>query len=190
MNIRILILVLLLYSCGHNENIYSLEQLYDIELSSMDGMDFPLKQLENDSATVIIFLSPECPIAQKYTRTLNQFQAEFKSYNFSFYGIFNGDLGNKSSALNFTKKYKINFTLLKDEKNSLKEMLGATISPEVFVIQNKKIVYKGMIDNWFFALGKKRQIITEHFLKDALKAIVSGEEIKVKKTKAVGCYLQ
>jgi hypothetical protein len=51
-------------------------------------------------------------------------------------------------------------------------------------------LYQGRIDNWAYELAKKRRVITEHNLRDALNSIVHNQPIKITKTKAVGCYIE
>jgi hypothetical protein len=68
--------------------------------------------------------------------------------------------------------------------------MQATITPEVFVMnQKKEIVYSGRIDNWAYELGKKRTVITEHDLANVLENLNKGIVVKPYQTKAVGCFI-
>jgi len=67
----------------------------------------------------------------------------------------------------------------------------AGIVPSAFVVDNMgNILYKGRIDDWMYALGKKRAVITKHDLRDALVAIQENKVILVKETKAIGCIIE
>jgi hypothetical protein len=78
-----------------------------------------------------------------------------------------------------------------DAKAAFAKQLGATITPEVFVLgKSQETLYSGRIDNWAYELGRKRKVITEHNLLDALNAIDKKQKIKITKTKAVGCYIE
>ena len=46
------------------------------------------------------------------------------------------------------------------------------------------------MDNWLGELGRRRQVITEFYLKDAIESYLNEEEIKIKKTKAIGCFIE
>ena len=60
----------------------------------------------------------------------------------------------------------------------------------MFVVSaDKKVVYSGRIDDTFYALGKRRNVITTTELSDALAEIISGKSIKTPKTQAVGCII-
>lgn len=49
--------------------------------------------------------------------------------------------------------------------------------------------YAGKIDNGFENIGKKRQVVTEHYLRDALESILLQKEIEIKETQPVGCFI-
>jgi hypothetical protein len=51
------------------------------------------------------------------------------------------------------------------------------------------ILYRGRIDNSFVSPGKKRRVVTEHYLTAALSQILEGKEITVKKTQPTGCFI-
>ncbi len=178
------------FSCENPKELKAIPDLYKVKLATMSGDSLALSEVKNDTASVFIFLSPDCPIAQKYTLKLEEMSQNFSAKGCKFYGVFNDQLGQKKTALTFQEKYKMSFPILKDEQNELKGFFAASISPEVFVINPKKeILYQGMIDNWFFALGKKRKVISKHYLRDALEAVAAKEPVRVTATEAVGCYL-
>lgn len=145
-----------------------------------------------DSISVYVFLSETCPICQNQTLTLRQLYDEYAGKGISFVGLFpNQDLSSRESIQKFGRKYKIDFELRKDEQQKLTTQLAATVTPEVFVVNNatQKVLYRGKVDNSFEGIGKKRQVITKHYLHDALKNILEQKEVVLKETPAVGCFI-
>ena len=66
----------------------------------------------------------------------------------------------------------------------------ATVTPQAVVIDsNGEIRYRGRIDNFYAALGKPRQQVTVHDLRDALDALLTGRPVSNPETKALGCYI-
>jgi hypothetical protein len=51
-------------------------------------------------------------------------------------------------------------------------------------------IYRGAIDNWFFALGKYRNETTEHYLENAIQAMLDSRLPEIRKTEAVGCFIE
>lgn len=165
--------------------------IFSFTLKDSFNKDFAFSQLKKNKASVLIFLSPECPLCQSYSLTLNELQHKFAANNIHFYGLVPDKYFSDADVNAFAKQYKITMPLLRDSEQKITRYTGATITPEVVVVNEKgATVYRGRIDNWAYELGKKRRVITEHELLDVLTAISSGKEIKVKKTKAIGCFIE
>lgn len=158
-----------------------------------DGKGNPVLFTEKVSgkARVYFFLSPECPLCQSYSLTIQQLYAEFSKQGIEMVGIVPGTDFSTATIAAYHKRYNIPITLYTDEQLVLVKKYKVTITPEVIVLdQNNKVVYQGRIDNWAYELGKKRKVITEHNLKDALTSIVKQKPIIVAKTKAIGCFIE
>jgi peroxiredoxin len=139
--------------------------------------------------TVFVFLSGSCPICQSYTLPL---KALYKKYHpaAEFVGVFPNDGVSAEDLEAFKKTYAIPFKLLTDSGHVLTKQFKATVTPEVFVVNAKQeLIYSGRIDNSFYAVGKRRNVVTTHELEDALSQCTSGHEITVPKTQAVGCII-
>lgn len=81
--------------------------------------------------------------------------------------------------------------MLLDDGNKLAEVLGATITPEAFVLNSKsEVLYSGKIDNWVNELGNKKLEVSEHYLKNALIAWRYGKPIDPKHTEPKGCLIE
>ncbi|CAN5472011.1 hypothetical protein BH10BAC1_BH10BAC1_00330 [soil metagenome] len=140
--------------------------------------------------TVYVFLSEACPICQNYTLTLKQLDIKYKSKHIRIVGVFPNYYSTQKSVDEFKKKYAVPFDLILDKKGELTKHFKASITPEVFVESpTKKLLYSGRIDDTFYALGKRRQVITSTELADAIEEIISGKPIKISKTQAVGCII-
>ena len=140
--------------------------------------------------TVYIFLSESCPICQSYTVTLKELYKKYHPKNINFIGVFPNYDSHPDSIKAFRKKYSIPFGLVADKKSALTSHFKAAITPEVFVENaEKQVLYSGRIDDAFYSLGKRRNVITSNDLEQALNAIVTGQEIKPNKTEAVGCLI-
>lgn len=162
-----------------------------IVLQTLSNKDTLIYGVSHNKANVYVFLSPECPLSQSYSLTLNQLNNNYKNDHICFYGIFSGTFHSTDEIKKFKEKYGIEFPLFQDMDYNLARKLGATTTPEAFVLDSKGIiVYSGRIDNWAYEVSKKRQVITEHNLEDALESIVNNKTVAINKTKAVGCFIE
>jgi thiol-disulfide isomerase/thioredoxin len=149
-----------------------------------------IQKSKSTATTVYVFLSETCPICQSYTLTLKKLYKKYKDNNIKFIGVFPNYYADKDSVNLFKEKYQIPFELIMDTKAIITKRLRASITPEVFVENEmNQIVYSGRIDDSFFSLGKRRNIITSNDLDKVLNLIASHQSFKPYKTKAVGCII-
>jgi thiol-disulfide isomerase/thioredoxin len=166
------------------ENLISPAKINAIKLINLTGKE---SRINLNKTTVIVFLSPECPLCKNYLPGLVKLQNANK--NFNFYGVIPGTSYSIKEINELKKEYGINFDLLTDKDKRLSKYLGATTTPEVFLINKMgAIAYSGLIDNWSSSLGQKRLVITEKYLEQAIKDLLNGRQT-FKKTIPVGCLI-
>jgi hypothetical protein len=156
----------------------------------------PLRDFFQDGtprATVIIFIGLDCPVSQKYISRLNELYSRYEK-DVSIQAYVPQPV-KQSQLRRFKKEYKVRFDLVADAHLAIVSKTKATITPEVFVYKGdpsdlQQYVYRGAIDNWFYELGRYRPVVTEHYLAEALDAILQGMEPARKETEAIGCFIQ
>ncbi len=180
----LLALILLVGSCTNERPIE------DIPLTDLNGAQTSI-DLAAHHVTVIAFLSPECPLCINYSRNLKATYDRFAAQDVALVGVFAGKWFSPQEVGAFATKYDLAFPMVLDEDNSLAKKLGATITPEVFVVNSQgQVLYSGGIDNRMNALGKMKQQVTAHYLDDAIEADLDGRGISPEKTKAIGCLIE
>jgi thiol-disulfide isomerase/thioredoxin len=171
---------MLLFSCESGQS-----------LRRIDEATFARDSLAGHEATVVFFLSPECPLCKNYALTINQLHNEFENRDIVFYGVFPGTFYKESEIIAFLKEYKLVVVPLLDPEYMFTHALGARVTPEVFVFDATGLrVYQGAIDNWVPKLGQKRTVITRHYLADVLHAVTAGEMVAQSQVQAVGCLIE
>lgn len=145
----------------------------------------------SDTLDVYFFLLEDCKITQAYTQTMNTMYAQYNSETVRFVALFPNSLSNEETIAEFNAKYHLNLPLQVDASADIAESFGVTVTPEVILYNRNKdeVLYKGRIDNMFERIGKKRRVITEHNLEDAIKAAMNGQSVSNKETTAIGCFL-
>lgn len=139
--------------------------------------------------TLIVFLSPECPLCRNYTLVLNKLQQQFLQV-LQLVGIVPGNAYEAGAIKNFETAYRLQFPLLQDPQKKLADYVAATITPEAVLMNSDgKIVYRGAIDDWVEELGKKKLKAEKNYLQDAISQYLAGQTIAVKKTIPKGCYI-
>ena len=160
-------------------------------LRSLEGERFAMDSLSGHAATVVFFLSPECPMCINYSLTINRLYNEFQNRDIVFYGVFPGTFYKESEIRAYLNEYEPEVIPLLDPDYAFTHTLGARVTPEAFVFDaGGTLAYRGAIDNWVPKLGQKRTVITQHYLADALHALAAGQAPPLRQTKAVGCLIE
>jgi thiol-disulfide isomerase/thioredoxin len=143
----------------------------------------------NKELSLFIFLSPECPLSQNYTIVINQLQQKFDQ-QVNIFGIIPGNDYTVNDITVFENKYNTRFKILIDTKKQLTRYLQATVTPQAILLDKMgNLVYKGAIDDWVIALGKKRTQVSRHYVQDAIAQTLRSEFVSIKSTKAFGCII-
>ena len=98
----------------------------------------------------------------------------------------NGD-DSKEAMKNYAKSMGYTFPYLIDQNSSVANAFGAKTTPHIYLFdENKKLVYKGAIDDNFRDISQ----VKETYLLDAIEQMVSGVDIKIKETNSKGCSIK
>ncbi len=163
------------------------DKVDDFSLKGVDGKDYALSNaVTNNNFVVVMFWSTECPFVQPYTERINSIVTNFRDKGVAFWGINSNSTESTEDVKKHTEKKAYVFPMLKDLNNVVADMLGATRTPEVFVIdKSKTILYHGRIDN-----NRDAEKVTSNDLANALDEAVDGKKISVNNTKSFGCTIK
>jgi thioredoxin-related protein len=93
----------------------------------------------------------------------------------------------KEAMKNYAKSMGYTFPYLIDQNSAVANAFGAKTTPHIYLFdENKKLVYKGAIDDNFRDISQ----VKETYLLDAIEQMVSGVDIKIKETNAKGCSIK
>ena len=174
------------YSNDRSEGYKVGDTVSDFVIDNYDGSQYSLSN-SGAKATVIIFVSTECPFVQPYTDRLISLNNEFGSKGITIWGINSNKTEPTEEVMNHAKEKNYNFPILKDNDNIVANQFGAARTPEVFVIDNNSmtVIYHGRIDD-----NKEADKVTSNDLQNALNDFLAGNAITVNETKAFGCSIK
>jgi len=162
------------------------EKITDFTLTDYNGKKHSLSNYKESKAIVIMFIATECPVSNDYNSRMEKIYNDYKEKGITFLGI----NSNKAESVERIKEHAeekgLSFTILKDEKNIIADKLGASFTPEVYVLNSDfSIIYHGRIDN----ARDESEVVTKD-LENALNEILAGKEVSKKETKAFGCTIK
>jgi peroxiredoxin len=149
----------------------------------ISGKMISVNTAQSKLATVVVFVSSECPCSGSHEELLKKMASDYK--NVQFIGVHsNADEPQAKAAAHF-KKSQFNFGVIQDEHDKLADAFKAYKTPHAFVIMpNGEIVYAGGVTDTHDAPKAKIQ-----FLRDALDDIKSGHKPRISEGRTLGCAI-
>ena len=164
-------------------------RISDFSLPTTDSVTISLPKDPTIEFTVLCFLGTECPLAKLYGPRLQQLANEFSERGVQFIGINSNIQDSMDEVAEYGRQHGITFPLAKDYDRTVAMNLGATRTPEVFIVDREvKIRYQGRIDDQYEP-GIAKKNATQHDLQDAINDLVSGDSVRSPRTTAVGCLI-
>jgi hypothetical protein len=162
-----------------------------VQVPDLDGkLVDPLRVQSGTRATVLLFVSTDCPISNRYAPDVRKLHDTYEKDGVAFWLIYPNPAETTADIRDHLKSFSYPGTALHDPKHELAKAAGATITPEAAVYDSKgALVYRGRIDDRYSAVGIEKAQATRHDLQDAIAAALAGKVAKQKFTQAVGCYI-
>jgi len=161
----------------------------DFTLHDYVGAKHSLSDWQNKQAVVIAFLGVECPVAKQYGSRLAELAAMYEPKGVAFVGIDANQQDTLAEIAHYAREYSIDFPILKDPGNAVADQCGAQRTPEVFVVDAKRVIrYWGRIDDQY-GVGYVRASATRNFVADALDDLLAGKEVGEPAQEPVGCFI-
>ena len=173
----------------------------DFRLPGVDGKNYQLANFADAKILVVVFMANHCPTAQAYESRIMQLVTDYKSKGVAVVAISPNDpLAVRLDELGYTdlgdsfeemkiraEERKFNFPYLYDgQTQAVARAYGPVSTPHVFIFdKERKLQYTGAVDN-----SEDPSKIKKSFAKDAIEALLEGQEITIKKMKTFGCSIK
>ena len=170
-------------------SVEKLGKSIDAVFTAPDGSSHKLHDLRGEKATVVVFLSFDCPNSNGYVPTLTDLHAAYAKKGVAFVAVCETDL----TAEEIKQKvadFKLPFPVFADPKQATADAFKAHMTPEAFVLDRAGVLqYRGRIDNRFAARLKQNPKVTDVDVQNALDDVLAGRLVRTPATKAIGCMI-
>jgi hypothetical protein len=140
---------------------------------------------------VVFFIATDCPASNTYSKEIERIVTRYSPKGFAF-RIAYEDLG-ATNLVMLRHAHQYGHTacpIVSDSRHLISKKLGATVTPEVCVLDSKGAVrYLGRIDDLFAFIGVQRVHPSQHDLENALDAVLLHKPVPNPVTKPVGCFI-
>lgn len=161
------------------------------DLPGTDGFSHSLDSLSRGKATVIVFTCNHCPYAKAWEDRILDIGLEYTGRGVGTAAISANnaiehpdDSFDEMKARSEAKNYSIPY--LYDESQAVARAYGAERTPEVFLFDSdRNLRYHGLVDD-----NQDGPKVENHYLRDAIEALLAGRDPKVTDTEAIGCTIK
>ena len=154
----------------------------DISFTTLQEYTHTLSALLQQGPAVFVFLSTECPVAQRYSMRLKRMHTEYSEKHVTIVGVYSNENDSADDVKAYIARSEFEFLIVKDTDGGLARHLGATMTPQAHLVDTSGVLrYRGSIDD-----NRYETRIKHHYLKDALVAILDGKLVPVKETASFG----
>lgn len=160
------------------------------QLPGTDGQQHSMSDLKDRDVLVVVFTCNSCPYAVDYEDRINALAQKFADSKLDVAVV--AINSNKVEAdllpamVKRSQEKQFVFPYLFDESQQVCKQFGAVRTPEFFVLnQERRIVYMGALDD-----NTKPELVSRHYVEDAVVSVLRGEKIVTPETAPVGCMIR
>ena len=164
-------------------------------LKNVDGKMVDLSEMDEVKGFAVIFTCNHCPYSVAYEDRIIELDKKYKSKGYPVIAVNpnNPDAYPDDSFEKMQERAEekgFTFPYLVDENGKIAKTYGASKTPHVYLLQKEgeelKVAYIGAIDDNY----KDPSAVENHYLADAIDALLEGEEPDPSYTKAIGCSIK
>jgi peroxiredoxin len=165
------------------------QRIDNFELRDARGQMHQLSDWREKKLVVVAFLGVDCPVARLYGPRLAEMARTYGSRGVGFLAIDANQHDAPSDMIRYLRDHPLRFPFLKDAANRVADQFGAQRNPEVFVLDEGRIIrYRGRIDDQYTP-GAQRSSPGRHDLAIALEELLAGRPVSQPLCPASGCLI-
>lgn len=184
------------FTVANDTNGYTVGDIAtDFELQNIDGKMVSLSDYKDAKGFIVIFTCNTCPYAVAYEDRIVALDKKYASKGYPVIAIMpnNTDVkpGDNMEAMQARAKAKgFTFPYLMDKGQKIYPQYGATKTPHVYLLEKttkgNEVKYIGAIDDNY----KDAEAVKVKYVENAVDALLKGEAVDVKTTRAIGCSIK
>jgi hypothetical protein len=172
------------------------DRVHDMRLSDLGGRH--LRPFATGAtASVAFFVATDCPVSNAYAPEIQRVCRDYAPRGVGCSLLYE-DVDTAASPATLDRQVRVHLGAYKyagipaivDRSRAAADAVKARVTPTAVVVDAQGTVrYRGRVDNLYAALGKTRQQVTSHDLRDALDAVLAGRPVAHPETEAIGCFI-
>ena len=155
---------------------------------TVDGKQMRIA-VPNKKATVLFFVTVDCPIANRYAPEMARIAKEYAPKGFAFARVYPEKILSNEDVLRHGKEFGLDLMpAIIDSKHFIVNKIKPKVTPEAAVVgADGRLLYRGRIDAAYMDHGRFTETPERRDLREALADILSKRPVRLKNVPAVGC---
>lgn len=161
------------------------------KMKNVGGNEVSLNMAKTSKGILVLFSCNTCPYVKLSESRIKELSDKCIKQGLGCI-IVNSNEGQRGEEDSFdemvkhaaVQKYACSYVV--DLSSKLADAFGATSTPQCFLFNNTGLVYKGAIDDNV----KDPSLVKNHYLNDAIDAVLKGEIPKIQESKSIGCSIK
>lgn len=138
------------------------------------------------AATVVVFVSMDCPMSMDYSQRAAALQEEYSGSRVRVLLVSSNGNETDADVNNGRRALRIAMPIYRDPGGAVASALHATATPTAVVIDSTGAIrYRGAIDD-----SRDPARVKTRFAKAAVDAVLEGKAVAVAHTRVMGCSIQ
>jgi thiol-disulfide isomerase/thioredoxin len=160
--------------------------LPDFALKDFNGQERSLASCKG-KVVVLDFCSQECPYSRGVDEALIELANTYADQGVVFLGVDSHKSTTPEQIKQYATEKKVPFPILKDGNNTYADAVGATRTPEFYILdKDLKLVYHGAFDDR--KVPEKRG--ETNYVRNALDDVLGGKPVRTPQVDAWGCTIK
>lgn len=141
-------------------------------------------------AVAVIFIATKCPYSNAFNDVMAKLAKDYESKGVAVIGINANKTEPSAEVAEHARTHALSFPVLKDDGNVVADRLGASVTPEVFLLDSSwTLLYHGALGNSASPTTKASEA-SDAEVRPAIDAILAGGTVARAETKAFGCTIK
>jgi peroxiredoxin len=167
------------------------EKMADFTLPEAgSGKSHSLYESKGKKAVAVIFLATRCPYSNAFNHVMADLAREYAGRGVALVGINANQSEPAAEVAEHARTHNLSFPVLKDEGNVIADRLGASVTPEVFLLDSDwTLRYHGALGNSAHPTTNPQEA-SDAEVRPALEGVLAGQAVARTETKAFGCTIK
>ncbi|MEM9192693.1 MAG: thioredoxin family protein [Myxococcota bacterium] len=164
----------------------------DHAMKNIDEAQVTIASVAGEHGTLVIFTCNHCPWAVAWESRITEIGNRYRGRGVGVIAINPNDpeqfpVDNFETMQERAEAAGMQFPYVVDATSDVARAYGAQKTPEAFLFNSdRELVYHGAIDD----NAHEPDEVEERYLRDALDALIAGDEISTTETRAIGCSIK